>query len=66
METGKGMTPAQQAFALLWRSSKKDSYAQKAYDILHASLSREERIEAVKWLMSDPFPEDFYQGGQSH
>lgn len=49
------MTPAQQAFSLLWRrSNTSDPYAKKAYEILRASLTPQERMAAVKWIMSDP------------
>ena len=52
------MTPAQQAYSLLWRSNTDDPYVKKAQAVLRESLTREERIEAVKWLMNDPFPND--------
>jgi len=52
------VTPAQQAYSLLWRSNTDDPYVKKAQAVLRESLTREERIEAVKWLMNDPFPND--------
>ena len=47
------MTPAQQAYALLWRSSTEDPFAKRARAALLPSLTREERHAAVQWVLKE-------------
>jgi len=50
------ITPTQKAYALLWRSTAPCPYAQRARRELLATLSREEKIEAIKWLQNNVPP----------
>lgn len=48
----KPITPAQTAYALLWRSKSGDSFVNKARAALLATLTREEQREAIAWILA--------------
>jgi hypothetical protein len=45
------MTPAQQAYGLLWLSPQGSALVKAARDILRDTLSLEERQQAAQWAM---------------
>lgn len=47
------ITPAQKAYALLWRSTSTDRVVHKARKLLLESLTHEQQREAIAWVIEE-------------
>ena len=47
------MTPTQQAYALLWRSTTDDPLTHRARAILREAITREQQWEAIQWVRKE-------------
>jgi hypothetical protein len=49
-------SPAQQAYALLWRSKTGDHLINQARRLLSAAMTKEEQRDAIAWVLAEVGP----------